>query len=145
MGPVHDDPHHHTDSRTRAHPRPHASLLTHDHVGDWLDRATTDTGGKRKLKAVRGALNGRWINVLVIDVGLAQALLDSLAQPRAAAKATATGFAVVDAADTNAVVTTAEAVDHGGGDCSSASRGKAVLRRTDSAGTRVRRDMDLLS
>jgi DNA-binding transcriptional regulator LsrR (DeoR family) len=34
-------------------------------------------GGMRKLTAVLGALKGRWINVVITDVGVAQALLDS--------------------------------------------------------------------
>jgi DNA-binding transcriptional regulator LsrR (DeoR family) len=33
-------------------------------------------GGKRKLDAIRGALNGSWINILVTDRATARALLD---------------------------------------------------------------------
>jgi DNA-binding transcriptional regulator LsrR (DeoR family) len=33
-------------------------------------------GGKRKLDAILGALNGSWINILVIDRATARALLE---------------------------------------------------------------------
>jgi deoxyribonucleoside regulator len=34
-------------------------------------------GGKRKVKAILGALNGRWINVLITDRWTAKTILDA--------------------------------------------------------------------
>jgi DNA-binding transcriptional regulator LsrR (DeoR family) len=40
-----------------------------------VDRAIAVAGGERKYKAILGALRGKWINILVTDLGTAQRLL----------------------------------------------------------------------
>jgi DNA-binding transcriptional regulator LsrR (DeoR family) len=42
-----------------------------------VQRVFAVAGGKRKTAAIRGALNGRWINVLITDHGTAQRLLEN--------------------------------------------------------------------
>ena len=52
-------------------------------------------GGKAKLEAVRGALRGRFMNVLVTDVDVAMALLRGPAQARAGGPATSSNTPIV--------------------------------------------------
>jgi len=40
-----------------------------------VDRSVGVAGGQRKYEAIRGALRGRWINVLITDVGTAEKLV----------------------------------------------------------------------
>ena len=40
-------------------------------------RVVALAGGKRKLEAILGELNGRWINVLLTDHATAKAVLDA--------------------------------------------------------------------
>ena len=50
-----------------------------------VKRAVGVAGGRRKLRAIRGALQGRWINVLITDRMTAQDLLQVGETPRLAA------------------------------------------------------------
>lgn len=46
-----------------------------------VPRSVGIAGGKRKLHAIRGALVGRWINVLITDSATAKALVEELPSP----------------------------------------------------------------
>lgn len=51
-----------------------------------VPRSVGIAGGLRKLQAIRGALMGRWINVLITDRGIAEALVREVRPPQIAAR-----------------------------------------------------------
>jgi DNA-binding transcriptional regulator LsrR (DeoR family) len=61
-----------------------------------MPRAVGVAGGRRKVPAIRGALEGRWINCLITDRFTAQALLDDLSvdQPREDLRSTSSEHAM---------------------------------------------------
>jgi DNA-binding transcriptional regulator LsrR (DeoR family) len=53
-----------------------------------VDRVVGIAGGKRKTAAIRGALQGGWVNVLITDRGTAERLVRALPHARSAGPVT---------------------------------------------------------